>query len=78
MKRIPQWEPTHRVDPVCGKRLAPEGGPSRTREYKRRRYYFCSDSCLATFHQHTARLRLSEMAKAGALMNPEGVRWGLA
>ena len=39
---------TRHWDPVCGRHLeAPEGHPSS--EYKKRRYFFCSEGCRDTF-----------------------------
>ncbi|RKG57452.1 YHS domain-containing protein [Corallococcus sp. AB011P] len=64
-------------DPVCGRHLeAPEGHPSS--EYKKRRYFFCSEGCRTAFERQAERFRLNELARAGALMSPGRVRWGLA
>ncbi|MCY1041310.1 YHS domain-containing protein [Corallococcus sp. bb12-1] len=64
-------------DPVCGRQLeAPEGHPSS--EYKKRRYFFCSEGCRTAFERQAERFRLNELARAGALMSPGRVRWGLA
>lgn len=64
-------------DPVCGKQLeTPEGQPSS--EYKKRRYFFCSERCRHAFERQAERFRLNELARVGALMSPGRVRWGLA
>jgi YHS domain-containing protein len=65
------------VDPICGRKLA-DGTSSVTTEYKRRKYFFCSDSCRHAFEERTERFRLKELAQAGALLTPGKVRWGLA
>ncbi|GMU03706.1 hypothetical protein KH5H1_78290 [Corallococcus caeni] len=68
---------TRHWDPVCGRHLeAPEGHPSS--EYKKRRYFFCSEGCRTAFERQAERFRLNELARAGALMSPGRVRWGLA
>jgi YHS domain-containing protein len=65
------------LDPICGKRLdASEGRP--TTEYKKRRYFFCSERCRTVFEQKAARFRMNDLARAGALMTPGRVRWGIA
>ena len=66
------------VDPVCGRRLSLDGTGTRVSEYKRRKYFFCSETCQRTFQAQTERFRLHELARAGALMNLSGVHWGLA
>lgn len=63
-------------DPICGKRLA--GAIAHSTEYKKRRYFFCSERCHQAFRQHVERLRLDEMARAGALLSSGRVCWGLA
>jgi YHS domain-containing protein len=65
------------VDPVCGRKLAKTGAEASA-EYKRRRYFFCSEKCRHAFERQTEWFRLHELAKAGALMTPGRVRWGLA
>ncbi len=65
------------IDPICGKRLEAEAG-APTAEYKKRRYYFCSDRCQKLFEQRTERSRMSHLAKVGALLSNGKVRWGLA
>ncbi|HYH95223.1 YHS domain-containing protein [Hyalangium sp.] len=65
------------LDPVCGRQLEePEGQPST--EYKKRRYFFCSDRCRSAFEKQAERFRLSELARAGALLSPGRVRWGIS
>lgn len=64
-------------DPVCG--AAVERGESRlSAEYKKKRYFFCSDSCRRSFEERTARFRVNDLARAGALLTTGRVRWGLA
>jgi len=64
-------------DPICGKKVeAHQGTP--TSEYKKKRYFFCSERCRRTFVHEAERLRLHELAKVGALMSKGRVRWGLA
>jgi YHS domain-containing protein len=66
------------LDPVCGKQLegTAEGRPST--EYKKRRYFFCSEGCRHAFERQTERFRMNDLARAGALMTPGRVRWGIA
>lgn len=64
-------------DPVCGRKVDVMGAAT-TAEYKRRKYFFCSERCRHTFERQTERFRLTELAKAGALMTPGRVRWGTA
>jgi YHS domain-containing protein len=80
MSKTPIWQSAARLDPVCGKRLANHAGIGRSSEYKHRTYYFCSDACQQTFHKETAGMgtRLFELARAGGLLNPRGVHWGLS
>ena len=63
-------------DPICGRRLEHQAD-NLSAEYKKRRYYFCSEKCKSAFHQQTERFRLNELARAGALFTPGKVRWGL-
>ena len=51
---------------------------SHSVEYKKRRYYFCSEKCRHAFEARTEKFRLNELARAGALLSPGRVRWGLA
>lgn len=65
------------LDPVCGKRVEPDpAGVSA--EYKKRRYYFCSEKCRKHFEQQTEKFRMNDLARAGALFTPAQVRWGMA
>jgi YHS domain-containing protein len=65
------------LDPVCGRNLEePESQPST--EYKKRRYFFCSERCRSAFEKQAERFRLNELAKAGALLSPGRVRWGIS
>jgi YHS domain-containing protein len=64
-------------DPICGVRVeSGEGVPSS--EYKKRRYFFCSDRCKQEFERAAERIRMQEAARAGALFTQGKVRWGLA
>lgn len=64
-------------DPVCGKKLE-VGSAAASAEYKQKKYFFCSERCRHAFERQTERFRLNELAKAGALMTPGRVRWGMA
>jgi YHS domain-containing protein len=64
-------------DPICG--VAIEGrSEAPSSEYKRRRYFFCSDKCKGEFVHAAERIRMLEAARAGALFTQGRVRWGLA
>jgi YHS domain-containing protein len=64
-------------DPICGVRVdSGEGVPSS--EYKKRRYFFCSERCKVEFERAAERIRMQETARAGALFTQGKVRWGLA
>jgi len=64
-------------DPICGKKVtASESCPQA--EYKRRKYYFCSNRCKAAFGREAERIRLHELARVGALLTAGRVRWGMA
>ncbi|MDQ3266841.1 MAG: YHS domain-containing protein [Myxococcota bacterium] len=86
MAKLVEWEktvgaaantaqPQQQLDPICGRKVS---GKVPTTEYKQRKYYFCSDGCLAQFNSRTEKFRLTELAKAGALLTPGKVRWGLS
>jgi YHS domain-containing protein len=64
-------------DPICGKKVVSNRG-TPTFEYKKKRYFFCSDRCRQAFEHEAERLRLHELAKVGALLSKGRVRWGLA
>jgi YHS domain-containing protein len=68
-------EPLH-FDPICGKRVEPEG--SHAVAYRRRTYFFCSESCKKRFEHQAARQRLKSLARMGTLFSKHKVRWGLA
>lgn len=72
-------EPSGRgpYDPICGRALNVES-LSCSVEYKKRRYYFCSERCRCAFEHRTEKFRLNELARAGALLSPGRVRWGMA
>lgn len=64
-------------DPVCGKKVEnSQSTPSA--EYKKKRYFFCSEKCKQAFEREAERMRLQELAKVGALLSKGRVRWGLA
>lgn len=64
-------------DPICGvKVLGSTGSPSC--EYKKRRYFFCSQKCKHEFERAAERIRMQESARAGALFTQGKVRWGVA
>ena len=64
-------------DPICG--VSVQGG-ARTpcSEYKKRRYFFCSNKCKHEFEKAAERIRMQEVARAGALFTHGKVKWGLA
>ena len=70
-------ENINHFDPICGRRIAPEGG-NKSVEYKRRRYFFCSEGCRHAFEQRAEKFRLNDLARMGALLSPGRVRWGMA
>jgi YHS domain-containing protein len=64
-------------DPICGVRV--DSSPSApSSEYKKRRYFFCSNKCKHEFERAAERIRMQEAARAGALFTQGKVRWGLA
>ena len=64
-------------DPICGTAVeSGDGTPSS--EYKKRRYFFCSEKCKHEFERAAERIRMQEAARAGALFTHGKVRWGLA
>lgn len=71
-------EPLQQYDPICGRRVRGESMAPFSLEYKRRRYFFCSERCRKVFERHAERLRLKELARAGALLSPGRVSWGIA
>jgi YHS domain-containing protein len=64
-------------DPICGVKVH-HGGASPSSEYKKRQYFFCSHKCKCEFDKAAERIRMSEVARAGALFTQGKVRWGLA
>lgn len=65
------------LDPICGRRVE-DSSEQPSAEYKRRRYFFCSEHCRHTFERQAERFRCHDLARAGALLTPGSVRWGLA
>lgn len=64
-------------DPICGVKVeASIFAPSS--EYKKRQYFFCSDHCKCEFDRAAERIRMQEVARAGALFTQGRVRWALA
>jgi YHS domain-containing protein len=64
-------------DPICGVPVS-GGEQSPSSEYKKRRYFFCSEKCKHEFERAAERIRMQEAARAGALFTHGKVRWGLA
>ena len=64
-------------DPICGAAVE-SGDATPTSEYKKRRYFFCSQKCKLEFERAAERIRMQEAARAGALFTHGKVRWGLA
>ena len=64
-------------DPICGVKVA-EGAEAPTSEYKKRCYFFCSHKCKSEFDRAAERIRMQEVARAGALFSQGRVRWALA
>lgn len=64
-------------DPICGKPIADDAEDLPSAEYKKRRYRFCSETCRRAFQSQTVKFRMNELARAGALLTPGKVRWGL-
>jgi YHS domain-containing protein len=64
-------------DPICGVKVG-SGDSVPSSEYKKRRYFFCSDKCRKEFERAAERIRMQETARAGALFTQGKVRWGLA
>lgn len=64
-------------DPICGRKVIP-ASDTPSCEYKKRTYHFCSAGCRAEFDRAAERMRLSDAARAGALLSQGRVRWGLA
>jgi YHS domain-containing protein len=64
-------------DPICGVAVeSSDATPSS--EYKKRRYFFCSQKCKHEFERAAERIRMQEAARAGALFTHGKVKWGLA
>ena len=64
-------------DPICGIKVA-GSLMSPNSEYKKRRYFFCSQKCKHEFERAAERIRMQETARAGALFSQGKVRWGIA
>jgi YHS domain-containing protein len=64
-------------DPICGV-LVQSGDCAPSSEYKKRRYFFCSQKCKHEFERAAERIRMQESARAGALFTQGKVKWGLA
>jgi YHS domain-containing protein len=63
-------------DPVCG-RLVGTAAPHAV-EYGKRTYFFCSDQCQERFERQAERTRMKDLARMGALLSNQKVRWGVA
>ena len=70
-------EKNGQLDPICGKRVGADRENLPSSEYKKRRYFFCSDACRQQFEGKAAMFRVHELARAGALLTPGRVRWGI-
>jgi YHS domain-containing protein len=64
------------IDPICGRPVVEDD--SETLEYKKRKYFFCSDGCRDRFERQAERIHVGELAKAGSLFGERKVRWGVA
>ncbi len=64
-------------DPICGVPVT-SGEATPCSEYKKRRYFFCSEKCKHEFEKAAERIRMQEAARAGALFTQGKVKWGLA
>ena len=64
-------------DPICGVPVE-SGDRTPSSEYKKRRYFFCSEKCKCEFERAAERIRMQEAARAGALFTHGKVKWGLA
>ena len=64
-------------DPICGVPVE-NGDRTPCSEYKKRRYFFCSQKCKEEFERAAERIRMQEAARAGALFTHGKVKWGLA
>ena len=67
---------TSRFDPICGRRVDPAG--AQAVEYKKRKYFFCSERCKERFEHQAERSRVQDLARMGALFANQKVRWGVA
>ncbi|AKU89899.1 YHS domain-containing protein [Vulgatibacter incomptus] len=65
-------------DPICGRKVSAGSSGVICVEYKKRKYYFCSEGCRASFQREAERIRLHELARVGALLSSGKVRWGMA
>jgi YHS domain-containing protein len=63
-------------DPICGDPVSP--GASLAVEYRKRKYFFCSEHCKERFEHQAERTRMKDLARMGALFANEKVRWGVA
>ena len=64
------------IDPMCGKAVVEEDADSF--EYKRKTYFFCSQSCRGRFERQAERIHVAELAKIGALFADRKAHWGVA
>jgi YHS domain-containing protein len=65
------------IDPICGKRVVDQD--SESVEYKRKTYFFCSETCRRRFERQAERIHVAELAKMGALFaEPRRPHWGVA
>jgi YHS domain-containing protein len=64
------------IDPICGRPVIESD--SETLEYKKKKYFFCSDGCRSRFERQAERIHVGELAKLGALFGERRARWGVA
>ncbi|BDG01800.1 YHS domain-containing protein [Anaeromyxobacter oryzae] len=64
------------IDPICGRPVIEDDAEAL--EYKKRKYFFCSDRCRDRFERQAERIHVGELAKAGSLFGERKVRWGVA
>ena len=64
-------------DPICRRALRP-AQDTPTAVFKQRTFHFCSDDCRQRFDAWVVRTTARESARAGTLLCPGKVRWGIA
>ncbi len=64
------------IDPICGRPVVEDDAVAL--EYKKKRYFFCSERCRHRFERQAERIHVAELAKTGSLFGERKVRWGVA